>query len=655
MTNENSGYVFRALTNGGEAGIAPMDPRLQKLVAFGRHGVRKTATASTMKDEVAVLAKVSDLAAWENLSEVRPGAVIGETAADGTTIVTARIPVARIEHVRVQPFVASLKSAKRLSRRLVQTTVEIQAQPSLLPKGSKAKGGSGVVVGIVDIGCDFAHHNFLTSKGNTRLKKLWDQWGSGGGGGSLSYGSVYSPAQINAALKKADPYGALGYAPYPLNDAHGTHVMDIAAGNGRGSGTAGVAPAAGIIFVEVANSDIPWGGPEAVGKNFGDSVQLLEALKFVFDEAGASPCVINVSLGTNGGPHDGSTLVEQGIDRLVRQAPNRAVVIAASNSYADGIHASGAVPQNEPYTLPWIVEAGDQTENELEVWYPRSGRLSVEILDPQGRSLGSVPAGQSGTVSSGGRVILFVANRLNDPNNGDNMIGIYLSNLAPNGRWSVLLRAEPNQAVDFHAWVERDDYGQACFPEPRDNSHTIGSISCGRDTIVVGSYDAHKASLPLSYFSSAGPTRDGRQKPEVSAPGHAVVAASSGTKKGVTTMSGTSMAAPAVTGAIALMLAEAKARKRSLTIDQIREAAATTARRDPPPGSGWDARYGSGRISANGLVARVMGVAPGSPAPLTKAPARKARAAAIPGKKTRAGSGKPRTGRRPPARKGKGR
>jgi subtilisin family serine protease len=653
MTIENSGYVFRALTNGGETGISPMDPRLQKLVAFGRHGVRKKATASTMRDEVAVLAKVTDLAAWENLSEVRPGAVIGETATDGTTLVTARIPIARIEHVRTQPYVKSLKSAKRLSRRLAKTTEEIRAQPSLLPKGSKAKGGTGAVVGIADIGCDFAHRNFLTSTGKTRLKKLWDQWGTGGGGGGFNYGTVHSSAKINAALKKQDPYTALGYAPTPFDGAHGTHVMDIAAGNGRGSGVPGVAPDARIVFVEVANSDIPWEGPETLGKNFGDSVQLLEALKFIFDTAGAAPCAINVSLGTNGGPHDGSTLVEQGIDRLVRQAPNRAVVIAASNSYADGIHASGTVPQSGQFSLPWIVELGDQTENEMEIWYPKGGRLSLEIFDPQGKSLGSVPAGQSGTVSSGGKVILFAANRLNDPNNGDNMIGIYLSNLAPQGRWTVLLQGDPNQAVDFHAWVERDDYGQASFPEPRDNSHTIGSISCGHDTLVVGSYDAHKASLPLSYFSSAGPTRDGRQKPEVSAPGHAVVAARSGSKKGVTTMSGTSMAAPAVTGTVALMLAEAKARKKSLTIDQIREAAATTARHNPPPGAAWDARYGNGRIYANGLVAGVMGVPPGTSARISKAPAKKVRAVPKTKKKIKTASGKMRTGRKAPAKRGR--
>src|SRR5207244_230688 len=103
-----------------------------------------------------------------------------------------------------------------------------------------------------------------------------------------------------------------------------------------------------------------------------------------------------------------------------------------------------------------------------------------------------------------------------------------------------------------------------------DNSHTIGSISCGRESVAVGSYDAHKDNLPISFFSNAGPTRDGRQKPEVSAPGHAVWAAWSRTSTGVVQKSGTSMAAPAVAGLVALMLADAHARGISLDSTAIR-------------------------------------------------------------------------------------
>lgn len=603
-----SAYEFTPLFDGGRAGPVGLDPRLQKLLALRQRGTTKPATATTAAGEVAVVAKVTDVDAWEQLSEVHPGTTIGGTADDGTIIVTARVPVARIEVVRAQPFVVSMKPAQRLSSRMDATVREILARSTDLPAGNQVNGGKGVLVGITDIGCDFAHRDFLTPTNRTRLLKIWDQNGHGSGDGHFDYGRVHTATRINAALGAADPYRALGYGPDPSEPAHGTHVMGIAAGNGRGSGLPGVAPAADLVFVDVANSDIPWSGPEAVGKSFGDSVQLLEALAFVFETAATRPCVVNVSLGTNGGPHDGTTLVEQGIDRLLRQAPNRAVVIAASNSFADGIHAAGTVPKTGGHALGWIVAPGDATDNELEIWYPGGSSLSVELVDPAGKSLGVVGPGQSGTVSSRGRPVVFVANRLKDPNNGDNMIGVFLAPSSKAGTWTVRLRAVTSKPVPFHAWIERDDAGQSTFGEPLDNTHTIGSISCGHDTIVVGSYDAHKATKPLSWFSSAGPTRDGRHKPEVSAPGHNVRAAASGTVDGTTRMSGTSMASPAVTGTVALVLAEARARKISLTIDEVRALVIGAARRTPPPGTAWDPRYGFGRISAAGAVAKVAAV-----------------------------------------------
>ena len=592
-------------SRGAMGNIVSMDPRLQKLVSFRALGMRKRATTSTAVDEVAVVAKVTDVAKWEELSEVEPGTVVGTADADGTTIVTARIPIARIEHVRTQPFVKSLKAARRLKRTLGATTQETLARPSLLPAGNKSKGGHGVIVGIVDFGCDFAHQNFRDASGKTRVRAIWNQAGSPGPGGSpFNYGRLLRKSAINLALKKADPYIALGYGPDPSEPAHGTHVMDIAAGNGRGTGVPGMAPQADIVFVEVSSSDIAWQGEEVIGSSFGDSVQLLETLTFIFNEAGTTPCAINVSLGTNGGPHDGTTLVEQGIDRLLTQQPNRAVCIAASNSYADGIHAAGMVPQGGTYDLGWNVATSDQTENEFELWYPGASKLAIELVAPSGTTVAMVQPGASGTVMSGGQPTLFIANRLNDPNNGDNTIGIYMTAGTPGGRWVVRVHGDATLATPFHAWVERDDYGQSGFDAPTDNGFTVGSISCGHETIVVGSYDAHKPTTPLSWFSSAGPTRDGRQKPEVSAPGHAVVAAASRSANGTTKMSGTSMAAPCVTGLCALVLAEAKARNRTLAIADLRAAVVDTARRNPPAGTVWDNRYGMGRISANAAVTR---------------------------------------------------
>ncbi|WP_427007924.1 S8 family serine peptidase [Pseudarthrobacter sp. H2] len=576
-----------------------MDVHLQRLLAWRQHGQSKPATAGTAADEVAVIAKVTDVAAFEALSEVTPGTVVGEIADDGTAILTARVPVARIDHVHSQDFVLSLKAAQRLSRQLSATVADVGG--GNLPPGN-SHGGQGIMVGIVDIGCDFAHKNFLKANGKTRIRKLWDQNAAGPGEPGFAYGVVHPANAINAALKTADPYQALNYGPDPAEPAHGTHVMDIAAGNGRGSGVPGVAPEAGILFVDVANSDIPWSGSQVVGTSFGDSVQLLEALAFVFQEAGATPCAVNVSLGTNGGPHDGSTLVEQGIDRLLAQAPNRCVCIAASNSYADGIHAAAAVPATGFHDLGWVVAPGDRTQNELELWYPGAAALRLELISPQGQSIGILAPGQSATASQAGQVVLFAANRLADPNNGDNTIGVFLSPTVPSGRWVLRLSSTTGAIVPFHAWIERDDNGQSTFEAPLDNTHTIGSISCGHNTIVVGSYDAHKPALPLSWFSSAGPTRDGRQKPEVSAPGHGVMAAASRSATGVTRMSGTSMASPAVTGCVALLLAEAQAQHRSLSAADIRSIVVQAARTGPPPAGAWSDRYGGGRVSAANMI-----------------------------------------------------
>ena len=106
----------------------------------------------------------------------------------------------------------------------------------------------------------------------------------------------------------------------------------------------------------------------------------------------------------------------------------------------------------------------------------------------------------------------------------------------------------------------------------------------GRLSVAVGSYDAHKPQRPISFFSSAGPTRDGRQKPEISAPGHGVFAAHSRTFTGVVPKNGTSMAAPAVAGIVALVLGEARERGLDLSAAEVRDIVAASARRSRPGG-----------------------------------------------------------------------
>jgi subtilisin family serine protease len=563
-----------------------LDPELQRNIALLQNGQHKLATASTAADEAAVIAVVTDDKQWMKLTEIRTPLLIGATA-DDQYIVTGRIALDRLEFIKNQPWVQSLKAARKLSPTLSATLTEIEVATEH-PLGMLNPGGKGCIVGIIDFDCDFAHKNFL--KGNrTRLLKIWDQR-SHTGSTKVPYGTVYEAADIDKALASDTPYNALGY--HPKMASHGTHVMDIAAGNGGGSNVHGVAPEADIIFVHIDDSTIPLSG-------LGDSMQMLEAMRFIFDEAGDRPCVINVSLATNGGPHDGTSPVEKGIDVMLREKPGRAVVIAAANSFTHQINAHGQIEVGGMTTLGWELKGNQQTENAMEIWYDGAGRIIVELVDASGNVIGEVEPGEVGEDSDDNGIITsHITNRLNEPNNHDNQILIHVKGM---DTWTVRLKNSGDVPVSFHAWIERNDGAQARFNTVYENQITLGAISCGHESIVVGSYDAHREEKPLSYFSSSGPTRDNREKPEIAAPGHDVKAACSLTVNGVISKSGTSMAAPAVTGAIAVYLAEAFARGIKPPIDQIRDVVIKSACISPPEKT-WDNRYGWGRISVKKMV-----------------------------------------------------
>src|SRR5262249_29793064 len=172
--------------------FSSMDPRLQRLVSFRRRGYRKFPTTSTGEDEAAVVARVTDADAWKAQSEVRVGVELGLKDADGTVLVTGRVAISRLEVVRQLSFVKSLKAAQRLRPTLNKTIEETGARADLLPPGHLADGGRGVIVGIVDFGCDFVHKNFRNADGSTRLLALWDQSEAPTPTSPVGYGRLYT-------------------------------------------------------------------------------------------------------------------------------------------------------------------------------------------------------------------------------------------------------------------------------------------------------------------------------------------------------------------------------------------------------------------------------------------------------------------------------
>ncbi|MCP3746787.1 S8 family serine peptidase [Paenibacillus sp. A3M_27_13] len=369
--------------------LSHLDPRLQKSIARSQAspGTENFETAEVTEKRISVIAKVKDVQTFLDLPGVFDGKRVTAAPDKKGDIVTAKVAVSALEQIQQSPVIVTMSGAQPLKLMLHDTLREIAIPPLHSPEFN---GGNGVIIGIIDHGCDFVHSNFRNSDGTTRLLSLMIQKININDGQTEEV--IYTTEQINAALQNPDPYRALGYDPG--YGSHGTHVMDIAAGNGLAEMSPGVAPKADLIFVEPDYRDIKNGELGYLG----DSFNLLNAVNYIFDKAGHSSCVINISLGTNGGPHDGTSLFEQGIDGLLMEKPNRAVVLAAGNAFDDNVHASGTVKEGSFTDLQWVILEGDTTANELELWYSGKEEFRVELLNGDNLSLFNIGLGEKADI-----------------------------------------------------------------------------------------------------------------------------------------------------------------------------------------------------------------------------------------------------------------
>ena len=529
-------------------------------------------------------------------------------------ICTGRFAADRAWAIRRHPNVISLKATRSLG---VQDD-EVAADASLTVRTdswTEAEPppftGRGCIVAALDFGLDFAHPNFLRPDGTTRLMTLWHQGAvyDPAHPNRFGYGREYSREEINAALRAADPYQALGYHPAisdPGNGSHGTHTLDIAAGSGRAAGARpGPARDADLVFVHLSTPRL-----DTVG-DLGDSVRLLEALDYIDTIARGHPWVVNLSVGRCAGSHDGTSPVEQGMHELLRRGPGRAIVQSAGNYRSADLAMHGRLQDGEQRDLTWLIDRDDTTANEIDAWYSGKDRFVVAIRPPGGVSFLTVGLGDVAPIVQEGAVIGRIYHRKNDPNNGDNQIEIFLYPSAPPGAWTLRLRGDYVINGRFHAWIERDlarRGAQSRFDHGVSSSaYTLGTIATSPLVITVGAYDAHADGAPLAPFSSCGPTRDERQdKPELLAPGVDVLAARSiprgaARQEGLLAeRSGTSMAAPHVTGTVAAMF---EAAGRPVPIDVVRDCLRRSAR---PHGTATDAGCSSWGLLDSAAAIREM-------------------------------------------------
>ena len=412
--------------------------------------------------------------------------------------------------------------------------------------------------------------------------------------------------QINAALSQANPFAQVRSRD---PGKHGTHVAGIAAGNGRASSSTqpafrfvGIAPEADLIIVKVGG-----GGAEGLGT----SANALDAVNYCYQRAQASgnrACVVNMSLGDNLGPHDGTSLLERGLDNLLGPQ-RRAFVKSAGNVGNARHHAGGTVPNGEVVNVGFSEPNGNLTPDTLDFWYGGGNTFRVEVIDSAGNSTGLVNVGLASNVTLTGGNTVRIDHRNNDPFNSDKRIFITITRgtaaqIRP-GDWTVRLRSISSAGGGrFDGWIQRHNAfnERPTFNAPfESNDRTISTPGTAKKVITAANYSTRSTGVGgLESSSSRGPTRDNRLAPTIAAPGTNVFSANAefGVGEPYIDLSGTSMSAPHITGIIALMFQKNPQR----TQDQIRECLTSTSRQDtftgPVPNTAW----GAGKVDAQAAV-----------------------------------------------------
>jgi len=551
---------------------------------------------------IGVLAKLA-----EGVSEIELGGV-PQLGAVGD-IISLAVTVAELRELAADPNVLYVEPSWRTEPKLDQSLAVVHADD--VHVGSDAVFGEDVVIGIVDTGIDYGHLDFRVDRNDdgfeegSRIYGIFDQTK-----GLL--GAEYTRSEIESDIAMGLG-GNQGSVRTLDRDGHGTHVASIAAGDGSASeyGFVGVAPKATIVAVKTTFF----------------TADILAAVEYVFDQADAlgRPAVVNLSLGGHEGPHDGTSLFEQGLDELADR-PGRAIVVSAGNEGDLPIHTSGTLSGNAAS----FVAVPEDWELEIGIWYPGTSQFTIAVTPP-GETAIVVPTGtETGYVlTSAGTVYVDNAAGGVNPSNGDREVFIRLANAQSGDRWTIGV-SDSGGGGRFDAWVTTVS---GSF-EDGDSTSTIDEPGNADQVITVGSFNS-KATWPslagnqdfsgeypldaLSGFSSRGPTRDGRMKPEVTAPGAWICAAGSSDAATFDYLAhpdgehvmelGTSMAAPHVSGAIALLFEL----DPSLTVDDLRAVLTEEASTDGATGSVPSVRWGWGKLDVASTVAAVKESVPTDP------------------------------------------
>ncbi|MEO5617614.1 MAG: S8 family peptidase [Candidatus Eisenbacteria bacterium] len=604
----------------GRADLSKLDARAR--IALSE--VQSGTSAAKLAERRAAVNAAGDLDVFIEGSVSRvelelAGATV-RTALPG--IYTAFIPATAIDAVASLAGVLAIRGSApaELENDLSVPTTNASSQRGAGPTFT-GLNGQNVLVGDVDSGIDYGHGDFQDALGNSRLVSVWDQTVAGVNPAAFAYGNECTNAQLTAGTcTQTDPAS---------NGGHGSHVMGTAAGDGSQSTTpflyAGMAPRADLCMVKT---------------NF-QTTAILDGVNYIFGRATAlgKNAVVNLSLGSHYGPHDGNSPFEAGLTALT--GPGRVIVKSAGNERSATNIRHAAVNAAGAGTDVTMLISGSAAGRVIGIdgYYEASEAINVQITTPGGTvigplALGGINAGYPGAATPNGNVYLENGATTTVTGAREVYIEIGATGTTSNGTWTFrfipvtlgatsgrvdlwrffassgflgnfvagaantqMLVSEPGNAVGLittAAWVSKQNW-IAC----------TGTLSTFTGTPPPG---------PLASFSSMGPTRDGRQKPDITAPGIAIASTKSldytnncpvsgpstiiGDGPNHIVNAGTSMAAPHTSGAVALLMQKFGAITPAFAKAYFTANAIVDANTGVVPNADW----GSGKLRLGDLV-----------------------------------------------------
>ncbi len=313
---------------------------LLELAKFRHNSRLASAKAYPLDDDNSVLHAIVTLDDPNSLSRLRQLGL--EVNAQFGNIATVTVPINRMKELARTKVVKNINIEKHyhlcndIAREMSQfPTMTITENNYIGP----AYTGNGVVVGMIDVGVDFNHINFLDKNGNNRIVRAYlpgDHSGTAPviDGKELPGSEYITPEQIQS-LTTDDS-----------TQMHGTHTTGTAAGSYLANGYHGVATGAQLVVCAM---------PEDSLTDF----NIANSIKYIFnyaDEVGL-PAVINMSIGSQDGAHDGTSPLCQVFNEV--SGPGRVCVVSAGN---DG---------HMPISIRKTLAEGDSLATFLSNWYSR--------------------------------------------------------------------------------------------------------------------------------------------------------------------------------------------------------------------------------------------------------------------------------------------